>query len=173
MRNQCLRQSCIFLVCISLLATGCDNSESFNERAQRVSRIQAKGATGSTVTIKRAYNYDGHSYHEAKPGQMRVGVDVEFRNPNAGLDLDDLEIVDGKTNKSLGSYPDIYWLTTSGELEDPAAWSKDTPNDSRILLIYQVPAGIASIKLRYWDKDLTREPFPISGEGPRVIKNSK
>jgi hypothetical protein len=154
--------------CVSFVAIGCDKSELLSERAQRISASQAQGTTGSTISLMRAYDYNGHSYHETKPGQKLIGVDVLFENPNVGLDLDDVEIVNGANSESLGSFPDIYLLTKDGELADQSAWPTGKPDQLRVLIIYQVPADITSIKLRYWGNNVMNDPVRISGTGPEV-----
>ena len=93
-----------------------------------------------------------------------------FEHPTGGIDLDDFEILNGANEASLGSFPDIYLLTSEGELANQSAWPTGKVERLRVLFVYQVPADIASVKLRYWGEDVVPQAVPISGTGPAVEK---
>jgi len=97
---------------------------------------------------------------------------VEFRNYNQGLDLDDVDIIDGQSNDNYGSDPHIANLTLDGKLAgdvDDSSWPDDL-GPLRVLLIYAFPKESKTIKLGYWGQELTAEPVPISGDGPSLPK---
>jgi len=160
------------LVCLLLATIGCGGSESFDERAARISQFQSEGIDGATVVVKRAYEYSGDSYHEDASGKKLIAVDLQFLNPNAGLDLDDVEVIDGATDDNFGSFPDIYLLTSAGEMADQSKWPRARPDELRVLLVYQVPTELQSIQLRYWGRDVTAAPVAIQGTGPMFKDDS-
>lgn len=142
---------------------------------EEISRKQSKGLSGATVIVHRAYEYHGYSWVKPVDVAKLIAVDVEFRNYNQGLDLDDVDIIDGATNENYGSYPHIAHLTPDGELaadEDDLSWPEDL-GPLRILLIYAFPKEAKTIKLGYWGAQLTPEAIRIAGNGPSLPQRSR
>lgn len=136
----------------------------------RLSREQSQGLIDAKVTVHRAYEYSGYTWIEPIETAKLIAVDVEFRNYNEGLDLDDVDIIDGHSNDNYGSDPHIVNLTFDGKLAtdiDDSSWPENL-GPLRVLLIYAFPKESKTIKLGYWGRDLTPQAIPISGNGPSL-----
>ncbi|MCA9027403.1 MAG: hypothetical protein KDA86_19490 [Planctomycetaceae bacterium] len=139
---------------------------------ESVSREQSQGLNDAKVTVHRAYEYSGYTWLEPIEIAKLIAVDVEFRDYNQGLDLDDVDIIDGDSNENYGSDPHIASLTLDGTLSpdvDDSSWPDDL-GPLRVLLIYAFPKDSKTIKLGYWGQELTPKPIPISGDGPVLPK---
>ncbi len=137
-----------------------------------VSREQSQGLSSAKVIVHRAYEYDGYTWLEPTETAKVIAVDVEFRDYNQGLDLDDVDIIEAQSNENYGSDPQIANLTLDGKLAanaDDSSWPEDL-GPLRVLLIYAIPKESTAIKLGYWGKELTPRPTPISGNGPSLPK---
>ena len=110
----------------------------------------------ANAKVHRAYDYDGYTWKEATDATRLIAVDVELRNYSQGLDLDDVDILDGESNENYGSSPQIANLTLDGKLaadvNDPS-WPDDL-GPLRVLLIYAFPKESKTIKLGYWGHEL-------------------
>lgn len=134
------------------------------ERIRQRSAEQARGLTGATTIIHRAYEYKGPYPYDRDPDRKLVAVDAEFQVSRRGFDLDDVDLVDAGTNTNYGGSGEINPLDTAGEL---VKWSeKAAKESSRFLFIYSIPPSITTIKLNYWGQDLNVQAFTIGGDGP-------
>lgn len=119
---------------------------------ENVTHEQSQGAANVVVIVHRVYEYGGFTRIEPIEGAKVVAVDVEFRNYGRDFDLDDVDIIDGKSDINYGSFPQIVELTSDGELAaesaDPSG--QDDPGPLRVLLIYAIPQGSMSVRLTYW-----------------------
>lgn len=132
-------------------------------------RRQSAAADHASATIHRAYAYEGYSWFEPTAEGKLVAVDVELVGYTADFDLDDIDLVDGVTGENYGSDPQIALLTPEGDLaKDEAREWPPAPKPLRVLLIYAAPRSLQSVRLGYWDQDLTTRPFPIAGKGPSL-----
>ncbi len=141
---------------------------------ESVSREQSLGLKDAKVTVHRAYEYSGYTWIVPIKTAKLIAVDVEFSTYNQGLDLDDVDIIDGQSNNNYGSDPHIAHLTGSGNLAtdvDDSSWP-DNLGPLRVLLIYTLPKESKTIKLGYWGQELTANPVPITGDGP-LLPNPK
>ena len=137
---------------------------------QELSAKQLQALTDATVIAHRAYQYRGYSSLNPIPTAKLIAVDVEFRNYKPSLDLDDIDIVDAKSNNNHGSDPQVVRLTSNGDLApnpEESAWPENFA-PLRVLLIYAVPQECSAINLAYWGKVLLATPQPISGTGPSL-----
>lgn len=139
------------------------------DELKKVGEVQSKGLSNATTLIHKAYDYEGYSYFNLTPEQKKlyklVALDVEFKGPSDGLDLDDMEIVDASTNKSFADSPHIELLDVAGNLvKNQADWPK-SGMPLRVLLIYVVPKEFKSVKLSYWGNEIVTVPKEISGTG--------
>jgi hypothetical protein len=131
---------------------------------EKVARRQSQALADATTIVHRAFHYRQGGSGKLGEGMKLVAVDVEFRDHNRDLDLDDVDVIDGATGENYGSGPDIRLLRPDGTLEqNNAMWESDAPA-LRMLLIYAIPSHTQSIRLGYWGHSLTPEPTPI-GEG--------
>jgi hypothetical protein len=139
-----------------------NRSERLAERhsSQSIIREQAAAVELGRATILRAFWYSGKTLYEPKPGRKTLAIDVVIEDTEPGFDLDDIEVVDGRSNESYGSFPDIQYLDDQGNITAELVTSADGRRAS-FRLIYLVPESPRSIKLRYWGKDLCG-PVPIS-----------
>lgn len=134
-------------------------------------RRQSTAADGASATIHRAYPYEGYSWFEPTREGNLVAVDVELVGYTADFDLDDIDLIDGVTGENYGSDPQIALLTPEGQLaKDEAREWPPAPKPLRVLLIYAAPRSLQSIRLGYWDQDLTTRAFRIAGTGPSLPK---
>ena len=132
-------------------------------------RRQSVAASDAVATIRRAYPYEGYSWFEPTADGKLIAIDVELVGYTADFDLDDIDLVDGVTGENYGSDPQIALLTPEGDLaKDEAREWPPAPKPLRILLIYAAPRSLQSVRLRYWDEDLTPRAFPIAGKGPSL-----
>lgn len=139
---------------------------------ESVSREQSQGLKDAHVTVHRVYEYKGYTWIEPIETAKLIAVDVEFRNYNQGLDLDDVDVIDGQSDENYGSDPHIANLTLDGELAadtDDSSWPDDL-GPLRVLLIYALPKKSKTVKLGYWGQELTSKPVPIAGGGPTLPK---
>lgn len=129
---------------------------------------QSRAGRSAKATIHRAYEYSGYSYHDPETALYRLAIDVEISGASRGFDLDDVEIVDGSSSQNFGSFPDIYFLDSDGNLLKESDDSNAEP--VRVLLIYAVPDTVQSVRLRYWGRDLVETPAQVEGSGPSVSR---
>lgn len=132
---------------------------------------QSAAANSASATIHRAYPYEGYSWFEPVAKAKLVAVDVELVGYTADFDLDDIDLIDGVTGENYGSDPQIALLTPEGRLaKDEAREWPPAPKPLRVLLIYAAPRSLQSVRLGYWDQDLTTRAFRIAGTGPSLPK---
>ena len=132
-------------------------------------RRQSAAGDEAVATIHRAYPYEGYSWFEPAADAKLVAVDVEFVGYTPDFDLDDIDLIDGVTGENYGSDPQIALLTPDGQLaKDEAREWPAAPKPLRLLLIYAAPRSLQSVRLGYWDMDLTARAFPIAGGGPSL-----
>ena len=143
------------------------------EKLSQIGDAQAKGLDVAMVTIHGAYNYKGYSYLEPIEGAKLISVDVEFFGYKEDFDLDDIDIIEGKTGENYGSYPDISLLTLEGKIETNESNWPNPPGPLRVLLIYAMPDKSTSVKLSYWGKMLVAEVTTLSEGGPTLEKPKK
>ncbi len=140
------------------------------DRLKQIGQAQSEGLDGAKVTVRSAYDYKGYSYLEPVEIAKLIAVDVEFSGYDADFDLDDVDIIDGKTGVNYGSDPHMALLTPEGKIEpDESKWPQ-APGPLRILLIYAVPKECSSVRLGYWGKDLTSNATVHSEGGPSLKK---
>ena len=132
---------------------------------QAVMDSQARGLDGAKVTVHRAYNYQGFSWIEPVEGAKLVAIDVGLADYSVGIDLDDVEIIDGETDENFGSDPDIVFLTDDGEPFSDNQPAQSFGEPIRVLLIYAVRESTGSIKLGYWGKEIMSEPVLLEEDG--------
>jgi hypothetical protein len=140
------------------------------EALDGVSREQSQGLKVANVIVHRAYEYQGYSWIEPVDVAKLIAVDVEFRDYTRGLDLDDVDIIDGQSNENYGSDPHIVNLTLDGTLAADiydSSWPDDL-GPLRVLLIYAFPKKSNTVKLGYWGQELTPQRIPLSGHGPSL-----
>ena len=169
---------------LAVIAVGCSNqtvpenitsdvesvAPEIAKALEGISREQSQGLNDAKFTVHRAYEYNGYTWIEPIESARAIAVDIEFRDYNQGLDLDDVDIIDGETNENYGSDPQIANLTLDGALAsdvDDSSWPVDL-GPLRVLLIYALPKESKTIKLGYWGQDLTPKPIPIAGDGPSL-----
>ncbi len=126
---------------------------------------QARGLDGAEVTVYRAYNYRGFSWIEPVKGAKLVAIDVGLAGYSEGIDLDDIDIIDGETDENYGSDPDIVFLTDEGEPFPDNQPSQSFGEPIRVLLIYAVRESTESIKLGYWGSEIVSEPVVLEEDG--------
>ncbi len=136
---------------------------------------ESEGLNNAETIVHRVYEYSGHTWVEPTEETKLIAVDVELRKYRLGLDLDDIEIIDGETNESYGSWPDIARLKPDGSLANnpDEAMLPEGLGPIRVLLIYQFPKASNTIKLGYWGQVLTRNPIQIAGEGLQIPKPAR
>lgn len=132
-------------------------------------REQATAFEHGRAIIACAFWYAGNTNKEPKPGHRALAVDVVIEDTEAGFDLDDIEVVNGRSNESYGSFPHIRYLDAEGNVTGELATSANGRRAS-FRLIYMIPESTQSIKLRYWDKDMhgpvqIRDAPPDANEG--------
>ena len=182
----------LLMAILAVIAVGCSNQSTPTDQAtpevitsdgepvppeiakalEGVSREQSQGLNVAKVSVHRAYKYNGYAWIEPIETAKLIAVDVEFRDYNRGLDLDDVDIIDGESNEKYGSDPQIAHLTLDGELAsdvNDSSWPDDL-GPLRVLLIYAFPKESEAIKLGYWGQELTPKPIPIAGDGPSLPK---
>ena len=129
---------------------------------------QAEGLKEAVVRVYGAYEYHGYSFIQPVPSARLVAVDVEFSCYNAGFDLDDVDIIDGRTDENYGSDPHIALLSSDGVVqEDDSKWP-EAPGPIRVLLIYAMPRESVSVKLGYWGTTLTSSVVSLVKGGPSL-----
>jgi hypothetical protein len=133
---------------------------------------QMEGLMNADVIVHRVYDYRGYTWIEPIEGAKRIAVDVEFRNYRLGIDLDDVDILNGETKENYGSDPDIARLNLDGTLAADFETAELPVNlgPMRVLLIYAFPESVNAIMLSYWGQELTPKPIPITGDGPELPK---
>jgi hypothetical protein len=138
---------------------------------QAVIDKQSQGLANAVVSIKRAYNYRGFTYMQSVEGAKLIAVDVRFADYQDGIDLDDIDIIDGGTNENYGSDPDIIFLTDEGDPFPDNKPTQDFGEPIRVMLIYAVRETTVSIKLAYWGKEIWKEPYILQDNGPEMPKH--
>lgn len=136
---------------------------------QAKSREQAEGLGSGKVVVNGAWNYKGYSYLSPDPNAgieaRMVAVDVTISGHTQNFDIDDIEIVDGRTMISYGSDPHAEYLTLDGKLMPAEQLPNPPPLASRWLLIYAFPKATPNFHLYYWGIQLTPEPVEIGESG--------
>ncbi len=132
---------------------------------QTVMDSQARGLDGAKVTVHRAYNYQGFSWIEPVEGAKLVAIDLGLADYSVGIDLDDVDIIDGQTDENFGSDPDIVFLTDDGEPFSDNQPSQSFGEPIRVLLIYAVRESTDSIKLGYWGEEIVSKPVLLEEDG--------
>ncbi len=74
----------------------------------------------SEQKINGVYSYSGYSYHEIKPDQKLVAVDIELYGDLKNADLDDVLISDGVSGEGLAEFPHWEQLDKDGKLLPPS-----------------------------------------------------
>lgn len=116
--------------------------------------------------VHRAYRYAGHGTLKADTGTQLIAVDLEFSGSTSGLDLDDVELLDGPTREVFDAAPEIAFLNPDGSF---FSWHEAPPGGvKRCLLLFQVPVRVKSILLRHWDELLTAGPLKVRPSGPLI-----
>lgn len=167
-----------------LLTSGCEApplpaqtaNDSGTPPSEVVEAVKSELATelpvmeGITTTLHKAYAYQGYSYHDPEAGAKLVGVDVEFGDYGDGLDLDDVELLDGASNEGIGGFPHIELMSQDGQVLQGAADTEwpGAGGPLRVLLIFSVPEATNSVKLAYGGGLLTVEPTSIGNDGPSL-----
>jgi hypothetical protein len=132
---------------------------------QTMMDLQEQGLDGADIAVYKAYNYHGFSWMEPIEEAKLAAVDISFANYGDGIDPDDIEIVDGKSDETFGSGPDIVFLTDDGVPFPDNQPTQDFGEPIRVLLIYAVRDSTESIKLRYWGKEIVAEPLLLEEDG--------
>lgn len=119
-----------------------------------------------TVKVHRAWVCPESHGWKARDGQKIVAIDLDFRNVDSGLDLDDVELVDTATGQALDAGAEAAFLHPDGRFH---AWNDAPPSGlRRVLLVFEVPSGVRSVRLRHWADLLTPRPVPFAPTGPAV-----
>lgn len=142
------------------------------EALEATAETPSLGLRKAKVIVHRVYEYHGYPSIDALDTARPIAVDVEFREYDRGLDLNDVDIIDGESNENFGSNPFIARLTLQGEISskpEDSSWPENL-EPMRVLLIYAFPAKANTIKLSYLGKELTAKPITIAGEGPALPK---
>jgi len=84
---------------------------------KEVARAQSKALSDAKTKVHRAFNFQQDSVYQPNEKQKLVAVDVEFSGYRTDFDLEDVEVIDGKTNENYGSDPEIRLLQSDGKLE--------------------------------------------------------
>ena len=184
------QNSVLFLLAaLAAIVSGCDNAPTTNDSAgepddsdevvfvdgaeevelppemiaeiERLAAKQAAALEGAEVNVHRVFELKEDA--QLHRGSKRVAVDVEFSG-YGDLDLDDIEIVDARSDTALSYSGDIRPLKEDGSFQqNRAAW--DAQGDRfRVLLVYLVPETVDLIDLDYWEQRLTDKPHKV-GEG--------
>jgi hypothetical protein len=175
-----------FVVVLLLILVGCgrkpsadkssaaDESElplNVEEAIRDVAARQSQALKGATTLVHRVFRYDRTGIYKPSADEQLVAVDVEFRKYSKGLDLDDVDLVDGDTDENYGSDPEIKRLRPDGKL-DTNSYDDHAPSKPlRVLLIYRLPKEVASLQLEYWGDRLTEAAIPIV-EGKLEVDDS-
>ena len=141
------------------------------EAVREVAARQSQALKGATTIVHRAFPFNQNGVYKPSADEQLLAVDVEFQKYSKGLDLDDVDLIDGETDESYGSNPEIKMLRPDGMLS-PNSYDDQAPNKPlRVLLIYCVPKKVASVQLDYWGDRLTEAPIPIV-DGKLEVDNS-
>ncbi len=146
-------------------------SPEVQQTMQAIIQKQSQGLKGAKVSINRAYNYHGFTYMEPVDGAKLIAVDASFSNYAGGFDLDDVDIVDGTTNESYGSNPDIVFLTSEGVPYPNNEPTQEAGAPIRVVLIYAVRESTTAIKLGYWGTEILEVPYNLQDSGPEMPKH--
>ncbi len=119
-----------------------------------------------TVTVHRAWVCPESDGWKARDGRKIVAIDLDFRNVDSGLDLDDVELVDAATGRVLDAGAEAAFLHPDGRFH---AWHSAPPSGlRRVLLVFEVPSSVRSVRLRHWADLLTPRPVTFAPTGPAV-----
>jgi len=103
---------------------------------------------------------------KARDGRKVVAIDLDFWNVDSGLDLDDVELVDTATGETLDAGAEAAFLHPDGRFH---AWHDAPPSGlRRVLLVFEVPSSVRSVRLRHWGDLLTPRPVTFAPTGPAV-----
>ena len=128
---------------------------------ERLAQRQAGALKGAEFTVHRVFELKDDV--QLPQGSKQVAVDVELAGDYADLDLDDVEIVDAKSDTNLTYCGDIRPLKEDGSFQqNRAAW--ETQDRFRVLLVFLVPETLETIELDYWEQRLTEKPLAV-GKG--------
>ncbi|MEN6625484.1 MAG: hypothetical protein ABFD69_04555 [Candidatus Sumerlaeia bacterium] len=123
------------------------------------------------LTINAAYPYtDGGDFFEPESGQKLIAVDAGWRGPSAGIELDDINIVDAgtedpKSTETAEDWTEVAFLDPeSGRLVEHVPYR--LPSEFRLFLVFVVPSGMKSFKLQYNDYDITPQAVRIAESAP-------
>lgn len=133
-----------------------------------VLNIHTDAASGAMMRPLRAYRYELQGLPLAA-GTMRIAVDVNWHvlpGQSAGIDLKDIEAIDGTTGTSFGHATRMQRLTDDGQPADEHDPVFIGSPQYRYLLIFEVPSGSTSVRLRHDMDVLTARPSPIENGGP-------
>jgi len=147
-----------------------EKSQVVNQILQARARQQAAGLGHGSVSVNKAWNYQGYSYLSPNPSAAiearLVAVDLTISGHTKYFDFDDIEIVDGETMVSYGSDPQAVPLSLSdGHPMPPGEIPAPAPKASRWLMIYAFPKNTSTFHLYYWGRKLTLHPTKIAPSG--------
>lgn len=120
--------------------------------------------------INGVYSYSGYSYHEIKPDQKLVSVDIELYGDLKNADLDDVLLSDGVSGEGLAEFPHWEQLDKDGKLLPPSKPYPEGSTPAHLLLIYAIPSSTKSISLSYWGQPLTNKAIDIGPAGGLILK---
>lgn len=164
----------VALVAVTLLTASCKDRKAgplddpkVRKAVAEAARQQKAAGQNVRATVHRAWVYAGTAWYKPVEGLRLVAVDVGLKGYGEEFDLDDLDIVDAATGENYGSDPDISLLKPSGAaLDDEKNWPKP-PGPIRVLLVYQLPMTVRSVKLSYWGRELTASARMVEASGPK------
>jgi hypothetical protein len=133
----------------------------FEKHMADTAREQSEALKNAKVVINRVATYSGKHEEPLEPGERLISVDVTF-SESKGLDLDDVEIMDGDSGENFGDFPKIQLLKADGSIEPNESKWANNHKSLRVKLIYAIPEKVKSIKLHYWGADIS-PVVPISG----------
>lgn len=125
--------------------------------------VDARDSGAGVATFHRAYAYGPSSLWSSSSGRRMVAVEMSFVG-SAGFDMDDIEIVDAEHDGELDAAPGFGFFDAAGHF---AGWhTADVGDTLHVLMMFELPATVRKIRLRYCGDWLLARPARIAASGP-------
>ncbi len=119
-----------------------------------------------TVRVHRAYVYPHSASWQPRQGHKLVAIDLDFRNIDAGFDLDDVQLLESPSDQPLEAAAEAAFLHPDGRF---FAWRRPPPSGiRRVLLVFEIPSMVTAVRIRLWDDILTPAPITFAPSGPAL-----
>lgn len=164
-------------ILVGTLLSGCEGvQQAIDDKVTEVMAEKAKSSANvvknCSVRVTRAYLYtEPLEGIELETGHKLIAVDAEFKGQTDQFDPKYVDVADGDYESVYGAPLDFYLTNAKGEIElDDTNWPESNNATMRLLIFFQVPKAVDSVKLSYGGKIITPQATEIRDRGPSLPK---